>query len=101
MALGLLASAFARSEFQAVQFMPLVVLPQFLLCGLLVPWTRWPRWLQAISHVLPLTYAVEATREVIGSASTTGTFRGDVAILAGFAVALLALGAGTLRRRTA
>src|SRR3954466_2642702 len=58
-ALGLLASAFARSEFQAVQFMPLIVLPQFLLCGLLVPREAMPDWLHAISNVLPLTYAVE------------------------------------------
>jgi ABC-2 type transport system permease protein len=100
-ALGLFVSAFARTEFQAVQFMPVVLVPQFLLCGLIVAVDDLPTVLRWVARVLPLTYAVEATREVIGSASTTGTFRGDVAILAGFAVALLALGAGTLRRRTA
>jgi ABC-2 type transport system permease protein len=100
-ALGLFVSAFARTEFQAVQFMPVVLVPQFLLCGLIVAVDDLPTVLRWVAHVLPLTYAVEATREVIGSASTTGTFRGDVATLAGFAVALLALGAGTLRRRTA
>ena len=63
-ALGLLASAFARTEFQAVQFMPVVVLPQFFLCGLLVPRDQMAGWLQAISDVLPLTYAVEALQEV-------------------------------------
>jgi ABC-2 type transport system permease protein len=63
-ALGLLASAFARSEFQAVQFMPVIVLPQFFLCGLLVAREQMAGWLQAISDVLPLTYAVEALQVV-------------------------------------
>ncbi|MCW2533091.1 MAG: drug efflux pump, inner rane subunit, DrrB family [Blastococcus sp.] len=99
-ALGLLASAFARSEFQAVQFMPVVVLPQFFLCGLLVPVDQMAGWLQAISHVLPLTYAVEALQEVGRSAAATGTMWTDVAIVAGAALLALALAAATLRRRT-
>ncbi|MGY1694561.1 MULTISPECIES: ABC transporter permease [unclassified Geodermatophilus] len=99
-ALGLLASAFARSEFQAVQFMPVVVLPQFFLCGLLVPRAQMPGWLQAISDVLPLTYAVEALQEVGRSAVETGTMWRDVGIVAGAAVLALALAAATLRRRT-
>jgi ABC-2 type transport system permease protein len=99
-ALGLLASAFARSEFQAVQFMPVIVLPQFFLCGLLVPVELMPGWLQAISQVLPLTYAVEALQEVGRSASATGTMWADIAIVAGAALLALALAAATLRRRT-
>jgi ABC-2 type transport system permease protein len=99
-ALGLLASAFARSEFQAVQFMPVVVLPQFFLCGLLVPREQMPGWLQAISDVLPLTYAVEALQEVGRSAAETGTMWRDVGIVAGAAVLALALAAATLRRRS-
>ncbi|MGY1783851.1 ABC transporter permease [Geodermatophilus sp. SYSU D00698] len=99
-ALGLLASAFARSEFQAVQFMPVVVLPQFFLCGLLVPREQMAGWLQAISDVLPLTYAVEALQEVGRSAAETGTMWRDVGIVAGAAVLALALAAATLRRRT-
>jgi ABC-2 type transport system permease protein len=99
-ALGLLASAFARSEFQAVQFMPLIVLPQFFLCGLLVPVDQMAGWLQAISSVLPLTYAVEALQEVGSSAEATGTMWFDVAIVAGAALVALALAAATLRRRT-
>jgi ABC-2 type transport system permease protein len=99
-ALGLLASAFARSEFQAVQFMPLIVLPQFFLCGLLVPVDQMAGWLQAISDVLPLTYAVEALQEVGASAAATGTLWFDVAIVAGAALVALALAAATLRRRT-
>lgn len=99
-ALGLLASAFARSEFQAVQFMPVIVLPQFFLCGLLVPREQMDGWLQAVSDVLPLTYAVDGLQEVGRSASATGTMWLDVAVVAGAAVLALALAAGTLRRRT-
>jgi ABC-2 type transport system permease protein len=99
-ALGLLASAFARTEFQAVQFMPLIVLPQFLLCGLLVPRDAMPDWLHAISNVLPLTYAVEALQEVGRSAAETATMWRDIGIIFGCVVLALALGAGTLRRRT-
>jgi ABC-2 type transport system permease protein len=99
-ALGLLASAFARTEFQAVQFMPVVVLPQFFLCGLLVPVDQMAGWLQAIAHVLPLTYAVEALQEVGRSATATRTMWLDVAVVAGAALLALALAAATLRRRT-
>jgi ABC-2 type transport system permease protein len=99
-ALGLLASAFARSEFQAVQFMPLIVLPQVFLCGLLVPREQMAGWLQAISDVLPLTYAVEALQEVGAHAEATGRMWTDVGIVAGAAVVALALAAATLRRRT-
>ncbi|WNV76325.1 ABC transporter permease [Geodermatophilus sp. DSM 44513] len=99
-ALGLLASAFARSEFQAVQFMPVVVLPQFFLSGLLVPREQMAGWLQAVSDVLPLTYAVEALREVGRSPEPTGTMWAYVGIVAGAALLALALAAATLRRRT-
>jgi ABC-2 type transport system permease protein len=99
-ALGLLASAFARSEFQAVQFMPVIVLPQFFLCGLLVPREQMAGWLQAVSDVLPLTYAVEALQEVGRSAAETGTMWTDVGVVAGAAVLALALAAATLRRRS-
>jgi ABC-2 type transport system permease protein len=99
-ALGLLASAFARTEFQAVQFMPVIVLPQFFLCGLLVPRDQMAGWLQAISDVLPLTYAVEALQEVGRSAAETGIMWRDIGIVAGAALLALALAAATLRRRT-
>lgn len=99
-ALGLLASAFARSEFQAVQFMPVVVLPQFFLCGLLVPRDQLAGWLQAVSDVLPLTYAVEALQEVGASSELTGTMWVDVGVVAGAALLALGLAAATLRRRT-
>lgn len=105
-ALGLFVSAFARTEFQAVQFMPLVVFPQILLCGLFIDRDLMPTVLGAISDVLPLSYAVDAMTTV--STTTSDSFGGvdssvwgDLAVVAGFAVAALALGAATLRRRTA
>ncbi|MCW2617571.1 MAG: efflux pump, inner rane subunit, DrrB family [Modestobacter sp.] len=99
-ALGLLASAFARSEFQAVQFMPVIVLPQFFLCGLLVPREQLAGWLQVISDLLPLTYAVDAPREVGASPAPTGTMWVDVGVVTGAALLALGLAAATLRRRT-
>jgi ABC-2 type transport system permease protein len=98
-ALGLFVSAFAQTEFQAVQFMPAIVIPQLLLCGLLVPREALPDFLHAVSNVLPLSYAVDAMQHLTTSASTTQVWQ-DVAIVAAFAVGGLALGAATLRRRT-
>ncbi len=99
-ALGLLCSAFARTEFQAVQFMPLIVGPQLFLCGLLAPRSSLPGWLEAISNVLPLSYAVSAMKQVAAHPSPTGTMWRDVAVVAGFAVVSLCLAAATMRRRT-
>ncbi len=100
-ALGLLVSAFAASEFQAVQFMPAFVLPQFLLCGLLVERDAMPDVLRRISDVLPLSYAVDAMRLVGSSADSAGDVLQDVGIVLAFVAAAVALGAATLRRRTA
>jgi ABC-2 type transport system permease protein len=99
-ALGLFCSAFARSEFQAVQFMPVVVVPQILLCGLFVARDQMAGWLHAISNVLPLSYAVEALTQVGVHATATATMWRDVLIVAGAVVVALVLGAGTLRRRS-
>ncbi len=99
-ALGLLASAFARTEFQAVQFMPIVVLPQLLLCGLFQPRDEMADLLRWVSDVLPLSYAVDALQRVAGSSALDGLWLRDVVILAGAAGAALALAAATLRRRT-
>ena len=99
-ALGLFVSAFARTEFQAVQFMPVIVLPQFFLCGLLIARDQMADWLRYISDVLPLTYAVEALEEVGRSAAQTATMWRDIGIVAGAALLALALAAATLPRRT-
>ncbi|NHC14865.1 ABC transporter permease [Motilibacter deserti] len=99
-ALGLLVSAFAASEFQAVQFLPAVVLPQVLLCGLLAPRESMAAALEALSDVLPLTYAVDAMQRVTASGDVTGGLVRDLAVVAACVVAALGLGAATLRRRT-
>ena len=99
--LGLLASAFASSEFQAVQFMPAFVLPQILLCGLLVPLDQMAGWLEAIASVLPLTFAFEALDAVAVDGDTLADVAGQVAVLLGMTAVAIGLAALTLRRRTA
>lgn len=99
-AFGLFASAFAATEFQAVQFMPALVLPQFFLCGLLVPRDDLPTALHAVSTVLPLSYAVDAMNTITTTADATGEVGGDMLVVAGFIVLAVAAGAATLRRRT-
>ncbi|WP_395311259.1 ABC transporter permease [Mycobacterium sp. AMU20-3851] len=98
--LGLLCSAFARTEFQAVQFMPVVIAPQLLLCGIIVPRDALPDWLQWISNALPASYALEALQQVGAHAELTGIAVRDIAVVIGFAVVALGLAAATLRRRT-
>jgi len=100
-ALGLLCSAFARTEFQAVQFMPAIVLPQMLLCGLFVPRADMASWLHGISDVLPLTYAVDALTQLGQHGHATGVMWRDVAIVLGVAAAALVAASTTLRRRSA
>jgi ABC-2 type transport system permease protein len=97
-ALGLFVSAFARTEFQAVQFMPALVIPQILLCGLFVDRGDLPPFLHAVSAVLPLSYAVDAMREV--AADTDPALWGDLGLVAAFALGGLVLGALTLRRQS-
>lgn len=100
-ALGLLASAFARTEFQAVQLMPALVLPQLLLCGLLVPRAQLPRVLELVSDVLPLSYAVDAGRVIATQAHPWSDLAEPVVVMLGWVVAALVVGSLTLRRRTA
>lgn len=99
-ALGLFVSAFANSEFQAVQFMPAVVLPQLLLCGLIVPRDELPTALRLLSDIMPLSYAVDATQQIMMNPQATSDYWINLAIVVGFVVVALALGAATLRRRT-
>jgi ABC-2 type transport system permease protein len=99
-ALGLFVSAFAQTEFQAVQFMPAVVLPQVLLCGLFVARDAMPPVLEAVSDLLPLSYAVDAMNRVTVDSGAASEVR-DLLIIAAFTIGSLALGAATLRRRTA
>ncbi len=100
MAMGLLVSAFARSEFQAVQFMPALLLPQFLLCGLLAPRESMAGPLEALSNALPMTYAYDALSRVARGEDFAGRVAVDTGVLLGASLVALALGAATLRRRT-
>jgi ABC-2 type transport system permease protein len=100
MALGLLSSAFATSEFQVVQFMPAFVLPQLLLCGLFQPRDEMAPALETASDFLPLTYAFDALLRAAGSGDLGGRFWLDVAVIVGATGLALVLGAATLRRRT-
>jgi ABC-2 type transport system permease protein len=100
MALGLFVSAFATTEFQAVQFMPAIVLPQLLLSGLFVDRSQMAAWLQWISDALPLVYAYDALARVARGGAYGDRFTADVAVTVGATLLALALGAATLRRRT-
>jgi ABC-2 type transport system permease protein len=99
-ALGLFASAFARTEFQAVQFMPAFVMPQVLLCGLFAPREEMTPVLEWLSNVMPLSYAVDALAQVTHSSDVDATLLRNLTIVAGCALLALVLGAATLRRRT-
>ncbi|MET8172711.1 ABC transporter permease [Streptomyces clavifer] len=99
-ALGLFVSAFAASEFQAVQFMPAVIFPQLLLCGLFTPRDRMHPVLEAVSNVMPMSYAVDGMNQVLTHTDVTTDFYRDILIVAGCALLVLCLGAATLRRRT-
>jgi ABC-2 type transport system permease protein len=101
--LGIFLSTYARTELQIVQFIPLVILPQALLGGVFWPVERLPDILQAIAHVLPVTYAVDALREVMikGADFGSSVVQLDLAVLAGIAILFVVLGAGTIKREVA
>ncbi|MCL3776560.1 MULTISPECIES: ABC transporter permease [unclassified Actinomyces] len=98
--MGLLVSAFARSEFQAVQFMPVVIAPQLFLCGLLVPREDMPRLLEVIGDALPMSWAVDAVTEVATSPEVSTHYAGRLALLLAFGVLALTAAALTVPRRT-
>ncbi|GAB3703739.1 ABC transporter permease [Corynebacterium nasicanis] len=99
LSLGLLGSAFARSEFQAVQLMPVLIIPQILLCGLLIPRDGLPDVLRWISHAMPLSYAVDAVTAAARSGVEAAVAR-DAATCLAFALGFLAVAATTMPRRT-
>ncbi|HUS15483.1 MAG TPA: ABC transporter permease [Chloroflexia bacterium] len=99
--LGIFLSSFARSELQAVQFIPLVIVPQGLLSGLLWPVRDMPEWLQAVARVLPLTYANRALTDIMIRGKGLADTAGELGMLVLFAVLMVALAALTLRREMA
>lgn len=98
-ALGLFVSAFARTEFQAVQFMPAFVLPQFLIGGLLVPLAQMPSVLESAAYFLPLTYAIDALSRIVNEAILSSEAWRDLWVVLGCVLAAVLLGALTLRRQ--
>ena len=99
-ALGIFVSAFARTEFQAVQFMPAFVLPQILIGGLFMPLEQMPEILETIAYFLPITYAIDALNLVVVETDIVGNAWRDLIVVAAFVVGALLLGAVTLRRKT-
>ncbi|HEX7368107.1 MAG TPA: ABC transporter permease [Candidatus Saccharimonadales bacterium] len=99
MAMGLFVSAFAATEFQAVQFMPAFVFPQLLVCGFFVPREAMAKWLQWLSDILPMTYVTEAMQHIARASGWGGGFGLNLIVTACFIAFFLGLGAVTLRRR--
>jgi ABC-2 type transport system permease protein len=100
MSFGLFVSAFAATEFQAVQFMPAFVFPQLILCGLFAPRDTMARPLEWLSDALPMTYAYDGLERVAATGSLSGGLLADCAVIVGSSLLALTLGAATLRRRT-
>lgn len=98
-ALGLFVSAFAASEFQAVQFMPAFIFPQLLVCGLLVARSQMARPLQWLADVFPLTYSVDAMKQVVTHTHWSATLTRDLLVVVGYALIALLLGSLTIRRQ--
>jgi len=98
-AMGLFASAFARTEFQAIQFMPAFLLPQILLCGVFIPREQMATVLYNISDFLPLTYSTDLINRIATNSSWSGEMTKDLLIIVGFIVGFLILGALTIRRQ--
>jgi len=99
-ALGLAGSALARTEFQAVQLMPVLILPQLVTAGLMMPRAAMPQALEWLSRGMPLTYGLEALQQLAAGA-TLGDVLGAISAVVAFIVGALLLGTLTLRRRTA
>ncbi|HET7060210.1 MAG TPA: ABC transporter permease [Candidatus Saccharimonadales bacterium] len=97
--IGLFTSAFANSEFQAIQFMPAFVFPQLLVCGLFVARDQMARPLQWFADIMPLTYSVDAMKQVTKQSAWTGTLSRDLLVVVGFGIVALVLGSITIRRQ--
>lgn len=98
-AIGLFTSAFAKSEFQAVQFLPAFIFPQLLVCGLFVARSEMAKPLQWFADIMPLTYSVDAMKQVTVSSLWAGTLTKDLIVVACFAIVALVLGSATIRRQ--
>src|SRR5262249_30114886 len=101
--LGIFLSTFARTELQVIQFIPLVIVPQGLLGGLLFPVNQLPDVLNVVAHALPLTYAIEGLREVVlkGADLSSTVVQTDLLVLAGIALFFIVLASTTSKREVA
>jgi ABC-2 type transport system permease protein len=99
--MGIFFSILARNEFQMMQFIPLIILPQIVLCGLLWPISQMPNYLQWLANALPLTYGVDGIKALMVQGQNLADIGKDIGVLAGYAVGLLILAALTLRRSSA
>ena len=98
-AFGLFTSAFASSEFQAVQFLPAFIFPQLLVCGLFVPREAMAKGLQWFADIMPMTYSVDAMKQIAAHARWTGQLTHDLIVVVAFALGVLILGSITIRRQ--
>lgn len=99
--MGILASTFARNEFQVIQFVPLVIIPQGLLCGMVWPIADLPAYLRPLSYVMPLTYANRALGDIMLRGQGLAAIWPDLLILIALGAAFVALGALAVRREVA
>jgi ABC-2 type transport system permease protein len=97
--LGIFVSTYARNEFQVVQFIPLLILPQVFLSGILWPVEQMPNYLQWVANFMPLTYAVGGLREIMLNGDTLGGIPKELGVLLAFTAAMSVGAAFTLRRR--
>ncbi len=97
--LGILCSSFARNEFQAVQFIPLLILPQVFLDGMFWPIATLPNYLQVFSYIMPLTYANDALQNIMVRGAGLGDVWVDVAVLLLFAVVMIVLSTLSLNKQ--
>jgi len=99
--MGTFFSVFARNEFQMIQFIPLVIVPQIFLCGLLWSVSQMPDYLQWLANILPLTYAVDGVKALMAQGKNLVDIGKDIGVLAAYAIGLLVLAALSLRRGSA
>jgi ABC-2 type transport system permease protein len=101
--LGIFLSTFARTELQVIQFIPIVLAPQFLLSGVLFPVSTLPSILQPLVRIMPLNYAVDGLRQVFirGAGLGVAALQVDLVVLAAVAVFFATIAALTIRRDVA
>jgi ABC-2 type transport system permease protein len=96
LSLGILLSSFAASEFQMIQFIPLVIVPQVFFTGI-IPIAGMPEWLQIFSKVMPISYGADALKSIMYKGTGLSEILTDLLVLIGFATVFIALNIVTLK----